>query len=164
MTNDDWCTPRWVLDEIESFSGAIDFDPCSNAGSLVGARKASFDISSDGLNNPWHPWGVTYVNPPYSKPNLELWSDKVVKEYKKDKAREVFLLIPAAVSTKWWFRNVVKEATAVCFYNRRIKFVNPDTGKPQGSGKFNNALVYYGAGKTAFLRHFKECGHWAVIP
>ena len=73
---DSWCTPAWIAEAI----GKFDLDPCSNARSHIRAtRRLSLEDGDDGLDENWllSPFVVaaprTFVNPPYSKGQVERW-------------------------------------------------------------------------------------------
>lgn len=83
---------------------------------------------------------VCWMNPPYSKPNLYNFCKKAYEE--SQKGCVVVGLLPCDCSTKWWSEFVMK-ADEIRFLSRRVRFINPDTGKPGGSPTFGSVIVVW---------------------
>lgn len=126
--NDDWCTPPEVVAVLQEY-GTIVLDPCSNAESMVPARRALYK-KHDGLATPWVPImheervrascprPFTYVNPPYS--NTVGWVAKIQQEY--DRGVETILLMPARTETALFHEEIARTSSAVSFHKKRIHF------------------------------------------
>ncbi len=145
-----WCSPRYVLDVIESFA-PIDLDPCSNEFSKVNAA-VTVSPPDDGLSVPWHKYKHVFVNPPYSHGQTKLWTAKAEHEFHQG-AMHITMLINASVETKPWQEHVWGSACAVAFWKERIKFDRPDGGT---SSQLPSALVYYGAEPERFAEHYRD--------
>ena len=151
MDRDSYCTPEWVLEPVYRFLGTIGLDPCSGAGSIVKSVN-KFTKEDDGLSKDWTKYRDIFVNPPYSKPNLSLWSAKCAESQES----EVLLLVPANTSAAWFQNNVFKTATSILFYNKRISFLID--GASTGSPNFHSVLVYWGLEPDLFASAFRHQG------
>lgn len=146
----DYNTPQWIVDAVrEFFGGTIDLDPCSNAGSVVGATHNWILPEHDGLKEPWV--GRVYVNPPFK--TGAPWIQKAHDQHVEHGA-EVVLCIPANVETRIWQRVVFPDAAGICWLDKRVKFVGMRAGIPKPI-----ALVYFGVNDIAFGRCFRRFGH-----
>lgn len=156
--SDNWKTPQWVLDPIREFyDGKIDLDPFHDPKSLV-SPEHGYTKEDNGYKQPWY--GSVFANPPYSKPNLQLATEKAVSEDFRGKlnVRQILLLIPAYTSTSWFQKNVFQHAHAILYYNKRISFLD-ENNKPTGSPTFHSVLVYYGPHSNTFINKFRQYGH-----
>lgn len=150
-TRDDWNTPTWVLEAVRKFaSGTIGLDPCSNSSSVVGAKK-SFIKEDNSLVRDWGGYGLVFINPPYSRELFIPFSAKIVEEAAKDV--EIIALVPTNCETKAW-QDYLWKANAICFLNRRVKFLK--SGVEQGSPAGGNALAYFGKNVDGFATNFNN--------
>ena len=76
------------------------------------------DMSWDGLEIEWKQ--RNFVNPPYSRPLLELFVRKGIKEARKGKL--CVFLIPASTDTKLFHDIIVPNATDIEFVKGRLRF------------------------------------------
>ena len=126
MSNDNWATPKWLMEIFKDW-----YDPCP------------YDLDyTEGIsehNGLFPEWGdKTYVNPPYSKPLP--WVEKAIKENKKGKM--IVMLMRMDTSTKWF--KMLQEANAeFLWFNGRLKF--NDIKKP---ANFPSMLVILTEGET----------------
>lgn len=160
----DWCTPKKYVDAVKRmFDGKIDLDPCSNADSIVGARKEYRLPEQDGLREPWTEARI-YVNPPYGADRergttIKNWLKKIAQTYlAAPQEREILALIPVATNTRHWKEYVFGVADAVCFlHDTRLKFIiggNEDNkGAPMAC-----CMVYWGKKTTKFEKIFSSTG------
>lgn len=65
-TTDEWYTP---IEIIQSF-GEFDLDPCAPMNPLWKTAKKMYNKEDDGLKQDWE--GRVWLNPPYSRPLIEL--------------------------------------------------------------------------------------------
>lgn len=143
----DWNTPADVIACVRgAFGGAIDLDPCSNATSLVDARRA-YTEEDNGLVLSWS--GRTYVNPPFDR--LRNFARKAMNEYRRGGC-EVIMLMPSRTDTTAWHDHVAT-ASAVCFWKGRITFLGAPAPCP-----FAVAFVYWGKRVDQFSRSFNPRG------
>lgn len=149
---DDHVTPPWLISWVEAHVGPIDLDPCGNQLFVHKSIKRTWLLrdGEDGLSRLWD-WAHVYVNPPYGRVIAE-WIDKALFELERDaplgqRVETVTMLLPARTDTGWWkgcFR-----AQEWLMLNGRVRFLDPDTGRPQGSPKFGSVVVIFRRG----LRH-----------
>jgi len=100
--NDNYATDYRIMELFEEW-----FDPCPlNDKPII-----------DGLKIEWK--DKTYVNPPYSKP--ELWVDKAIEENKKGKL--IVMLLRMDTSTKW-FKKLQENNAVFLWINGRLRFNN----------------------------------------
>lgn len=148
--NQDWNTPRVVLDVIESFE-PISLDPCSNSNSKVNAGHA-LALPDDGLAAAWWNYKHTFVNPPYGKGEIEKWTARAGLQRTRG-APHITMLINANPETKAWKRFVWGTADAIAFWDTRIPFDLPGGGK---GNQLPSALVYWGVDPHRFALHFRD--------
>lgn len=154
-------TPPWLLDQVRRM-GSIALDPCSTVTNPTGAAVHRWDPRDDGLTAEW--WrvtagqGVTYVNCPYSRGQIDAWAQKCVSE--AIAGCEILLLTPSDSSTGW-FRFLRSHADAVCLLHRRVGFVMPD-GTPLPGAKFGSALWYWGRRRALFRGLYAEDLGWVI--
>jgi hypothetical protein len=152
----DWNTPACVLELVrEVFGGRVPFDPCSNATSIVNARRSlSLEAGQDGLVYDWSRHGSVYVNPPYGR-EIGRWIEKCAAEGCIDGA-EIIALVPARTDAKWFQRCFY--ASAICFWRGRLRFLGAPSSAP-----FPSAVVYWGGAVARFADVFGRVGH-VVLP
>lgn len=173
----EWNTPPEVLAPVYRFFGGVVLDPCSNSTSLVHcARSYNLALSGeDGLELTWAIPGfkapTAFVNPPYGG-EIHPWLVKAIAEA-THRGVSSLVLIPASTCLEWW-QNFAVQASAMCFWNGRIKFI--DSSKPgskRNSAFFSSAMLYYHGKSARFLsegvaiKRFRTCFEeygWIVTP
>lgn len=140
-----WNTPDDVLRVIRRFD-AIGLDPCSNAGSIVGAATEwRYERDGDSLLKSWCGHGLVFCNPPYSK-WLKRWMAKCSMS-----GAEVISLTPARTDTTAW-HSFAATADAICFWKGRMTFLGATAPAP-----FPSALCYWApADGGSRVEHFAE--------
>ena len=131
--------------------GGIDLDPASSklANETVRAKEY-YTIEDDGIKKDWY--GRVWLNPPYSQPDISNFAKAVTsKSYD-----EIMILVNNATETDW-FRMMAEISEAICFINKRLKFIDRD-GKPSGSPLQGQAIIYRGNNIDGFIKKFKENG------
>ena len=153
-TNDDLCTPEWVLDLVRQIN-PIALDPCYNLWAKTNPTE-SFDREANGLERNWMPsgGGLVYVNPPYSKPHP--WIQRCVEV--SAGGYEVMLLVKHDPSTNWF--NMAREwCSAECDFRKRIKF----DGGEYACGMFASTMFYFGPSPYLFAHVFAPHGHIQIF-
>tara|TARA_B100000959_G_scaffold283442_1_gene352356 strand:+ start:206 stop:655 length:450 start_codon:yes stop_codon:yes gene_type:complete len=116
-----WGTPPDILARFPDY-----FDPCPHP-----------RPSWDGLEIEWR--AKNFVNPPFSQ--LKIWTLKCKEEYMK--GREVVLLMPARVDTKYFHQNV-KPFADIEFVSGRIRFIDLDnSSKEPVNAPFPSIICHY---------------------
>lgn len=100
--NDNYATDDRILQMFKDW-----FDPC----------PLNPNPEINGLTIDWK--NKTYVNPPYSKP--EVWVDKAIEENKKGKL--IVMLLRMDTSTKW-FKKLQEHGAMFLWINGRLRFNN----------------------------------------
>lgn len=138
--NDEWLTPRAILDALGSF----DLDPCAPVHRPWDTAARHFTIEDNGLVQPWE--GRVWCNPPFNRFLRPLWMAKIARH------GDGILLVPAAVETKAYFDYVWQSAGAVCFVRGRPHFHYVDGSRSKGNAGTAIALAAYGARNVESLK------------
>lgn len=175
IESDQFQTPRWFFDALHRKYN-FQHDLCARAENALLPRFYSLEDSA--LEHEWWPsWmndasmgaeGWDWCNPPYSKPNLDLFTTKARLEMKYGWAG-VFL-VPATPGAGWFQRNVFGGASVVSsggtnpaepelrgywfklepigggtitvtFLARRLAFFNPFRPEVKDSAKADSCLI-----------------------
>lgn len=155
--NNEWYTPKEIIEAARETMESIDVDPASNeiAQKIVKA-ETYYTAETNGLDKTWN--GNVWLNPPYASDLIGKFADKLVAE--RANYRQAVVLVNNATETEW-FRKIVSVSAAVCFPKGRVKFYMPDgrTGAPlQGQ-----AIIYIGDESDKFLEVFSKVGWCAVV-
>lgn len=154
----EYYTPKNIIESARELMGSIDTDPasCVFAQSWIKA-KVYYTKENDGLSKEWK--GNVWLNPPYSKTNgqsnQEIWSSKLLKEYKKGNVTSAVLLVKAALGYKWF--EELWDSLPVCFARERLSFIFSD-GKDDGQSKQATAFFYIGMDIETFKQIFGKYG------
>lgn len=130
---DTWTTPPIITKAL----GPVDLDPCSNERSSVQARRVfRLDKGQDGLvlakfvgRNE-----LVFINPPYSRGNVEKWVDAY------GHVRFVFLL-RLDTSTIWFYELLRRCEALLVLKKKRTNFVPPPGVKGE-SNAFPHGLFF----------------------
>lgn len=132
--NDEWETPNSVFDPLHAeFAFTIDAAASDENHKL----ERYWTVAENGLDKPWYAERV-WLNPPYSRGQLDLWLAKIDEEVNGPEPAElVVALLPADTSTRYFHRYVIK-ADEVRFLEGRVRFV----GAP-GAPKFGSIVAVW---------------------
>lgn len=154
--SNEWYTPAQYVYAARELMRGIDVDPASNAtANQIIKALTYYDIESNGLDKPWY--GRVWLNPPYGRDNggsnQEVWSHRLLEQYKAGITKEAVLLVNANTEAKWFqpFYDYL-----ICFTNHRIKFYSTD-GTPNQPTQ-GNALIYLGNNQDRFIEIFEQFG------
>lgn len=154
--SNEWFTPSQYVEAARELMGGIDVDPASNilANQVVQATTY-YDIDTNGLDKPWH--GRVWLNPPYGRDvsgsNQNVWSNRLLVQYKAGITKEAVLLVNANTEAKW-FQPLYDYL--ICLTNHRIRFYTND-GTPNQPTQ-GNALIYLGPQQERFIQIFRQFG------
>ena len=97
-----WETPSNIFKTLDAeFNFTL--DPCCQ---ITSAKcKKYYTPNEDGLSKSWKGESC-FVNPPYSRNNIDLWVKKCFLESKKE-STTVVALLPVSTSAKWWHNWIV---------------------------------------------------------
>ena len=143
MANDEWQTPLELFNKLDK---EFDFwlDACCSCGNCL-CPEGIFSEDDNSLYLNWaeEQLGSIWMNPPYSRGNIDQFCQKAYEE--SQKGCTVVGLLPLRSAS--WFHKYVMKAHEIRFLTRRIKFIDPDTGKPSiGSPNFDSIIVVWKPG------------------
>lgn len=128
--SDEWCTPKYLFDELNrEFKFTVDA-ASTHENALVGKH---WTIEEDGLLQCWDNERV-WCNPPYGR-QIAKW----VKKASEAVGGVVVMLIPARTDTAYWHDYIFPNATDIRFIRGRLHFSSSKTGAP-----FPSAIVIFG--------------------
>jgi hypothetical protein len=153
--DESYIPPEYIKLVRKVFGGRIDLDvaSCEQAQKTVRAKRI-FTKSDNALIQDWY--GNIFGNPPYSVPNIVLFTDKLLEELAAKHVRSAIWLTNNSTDTAW-FRRLATAATAICFTRGRIRFTSSD-GTNQYAPVQGQAFFFFGKDLPAFKRHFGQVG------
>lgn len=153
--NDEWYTPQKYVEAAEKVMGWIDLDPASNvvAASWIPAGSY-YTKEDDALRRCWE--GNIWLNPPYSRPLLKLFIEKLINELESNTVQQAVVLTHSNTDTAWW-HVLARKADAICFTRGRIKFISPNRDKKSGF-THGQTFFYFGDNVRRFEEIFEEFG------
>lgn len=137
--SDEWYTPKHIIDSL----GEFDLDPCAPVQPLWQTAKVMYNKNDDGLKRNWR--GRVWLNPPYSRPLIELFLKK------KAEHNNGIALLFNRLDSVMMQDVVLKNATAMKFLRKRIKFFRPD-GTEGGSPGCGSVLFAFGKENAKILK------------
>ena len=152
--DNEWYTPREYIEAARQVLGAIDLDPASSdeAQAVVQAARY-FTLADDGLRKRWQ--GRVWMNPPYSRPEIEHFVDKLAAAVAERDVPAAIVLVNNATETEW-FATLGAHAAAICFPAGRVRFWQPNT--ESATPLQGQAVIYIGDAPQAFARTFRPFG------
>lgn len=166
MANDEWQTPPGLFGELNAhpYFGRFTLDvACTQANCLCDLGLAR-DLGHDGLAEDWSDYSTNservraWMNPPYSRGNIDRWVKKAADEADTGDVM-VAGLVKADPSTRWW-QKYVMQASVILFCDRRVRFIDPTTGKPAGSPTFASCIAIWDAYIGQFAEGRPMCRMW----
>ena len=151
---DEWGTPPEWVELARTALGSIDLDPASNAAAQAVVRATRwYSKADDGLAQSWA--GRVFLNPPYSRGLIDVFTEKLVAEHDAGRVTAAVLLVNAATSSDWF--KALLARFPVCWVAKRIAFLNAD-GRPQSGNTRTQAVFYLGDDASIFERVFGVVG------
>ena|ERR1700722_19668334 len=129
-----WETPPHIFEQLDrEFNFSL--DPCCEEHT---AKCTKFFTKEDnGLNKCWSGESV-FVNPPYSRGNIDKWVKKCLEESKEAYPNLIVGLLPVSTSANWFHKYIVGHAE-LRFIKQRIRFVGAPYTAP-----FSSIIVIWG--------------------
>jgi phage N-6-adenine-methyltransferase len=140
-TTDEWYTPKWIIDAL----GEFDLDPCVPVNRLWDTAKRHITKDDDGLKGEWFKGERVWLNPPYSRPLIEKFVNKMANH------NNGIALLFNRCDSKMFQDVIFPNATAILFVRGRIKFFRPD-GTEAGSPGCGSVLVSFGHRNANILK------------
>lgn len=131
LLKDLWETPDYIFNSLDEEFG-FTLDPCCT----YETRKCDnyFTPEDDGLHRNWVGHRV-FMNPPYSRGNIDQWVEKCYWE--RNDAQVIVALLPVSTSSKW-FHQWIWNKSELRFLQGRIKFKGAPFTAP-----FSSMLAIY---------------------
>lgn len=125
---EEWVTPPPIIASARAVMTGIDLDPASSPGAneIVQAQRY-YTAEDDGLYRPWY--GRVWLNPPYRHPTVGKFINRLLVT--RDDWDQAMVLVNNATETAWGQR-LLREADAVCFPRRRVRFWQVGEFEPTG--------------------------------
>ena len=156
--NNEWYTPREYIDLARAVMGGIDLDPASSAiANQTVQAKTFYTAETNGLEHPWQ--GRIWMNPPYSKPLIPKFCQKLADEVEAGNVTQACVLTNNGTDTRW-FNQLAEMASAVLFPIGRVKFPPAPGGDAGSSPIQGQALIYIGPESERFadsVGHLGNC-------
>lgn len=151
----EWYTPKYIIEAARMAMGSIDTDPasCEIANSNVKA-ECYFDINDNGLSQEWT--GNVWLNPPYAQPLVYEFTSMAVNKYLSGEINQAIILVTNATETKH-FQYMLEHCSAVCFPVGRIRYISK-YGDQLNQGLQGQAILYFGNRIVEFTMAFGEIG------
>ncbi len=131
LQKDKWETPIKLFKTWNS-QYCFSLDPCAEE--HTAKCEKFFTEKEDGLIQDWS-GEIVFVNPPYSRGNIDKWMKKCYDEAQK--GVQIVALIPVSTSSGWFHKYVWKHSDLI-FIKGRIRF----NGAPF-TAPFSSALAVY---------------------
>lgn len=151
--NDENYTPHHIVEPFRELIGGFDLDPfsCLRANQVIQAKQF-WTKSDDAFSKDWTPYRNKWVNPPYSRGNIER-AVEIVLSYAH--IGHSFLLTNSNTSSNWYL-DAQNYCVAYLTFNHRIGFLNPNNDRQnRESGNAKSQTLFYFGSFTA--KKFKAC-------
>jgi hypothetical protein len=156
--SDSWITPQKYADMAHEVMGGIDLDPFSSplANTRIRANRF-FDIEEDAHKQSWFDTpGTVFMNPPYSRGNLEAAIKRFIFVYSQGLISEAIVLVNNTTETVA-FQAMSETCTAMCLKEKRISF-ETDDDKNKSSNTRGQVFFYFGNNPDKFNEVFNLIG------
>ena len=157
--NNEHYTPGRFIRAARAVMGGIDLDPASSDAANERIRATvHYTVENDGLAHEWH--GRVWMNPPYSHPEIRLFTAKLGAEFDAGRVTQAVTLTNNASDTRW-FRELWCRASARCDTSGRPKFWHLDQ---DGNVEWGNTplqgltFIYMGPRARRFMLAFRRFG------
>lgn len=149
----EWLTPPDLLKQL----GAFDLDPCAPIVRPWDMADEHFTIEDNGLLKRWPKGARTFVNPPYSEPELSAFLARLAEHQRG------ISLVFARTETEWFFRYGWKAASAMLFIEGRLHFHHVDGTRAKSNAGGPSVLMAYGQDDARKLSELDHLGQFHPI-
>jgi hypothetical protein len=156
LLSDEYQTPKKYVRMAKYVMGSIDYDLASSAINherLKHHINNYFSIEDNSLFQDWT--GNCWLNPPYSKPNLTMFTNKLIAQHDRGNFNQLIYLIPSYTAEKW-YQKCLKNCSALCFPNHRICHLLE--GRVQVAPRFSSTFLYFGPNYESFAHVYSQFG------
>ena len=151
VSSDEWYTPKWVIEEL----GPFDLDPCAPMSPPYEIAPLSYNKQQDGLKQEWPDTALVFMNPPYSRPLLRPFVEKLAEH------NNGIALLKNQVDNLLFQEVIFPKAKSMIFMRHRIKFLQPDG--TTGSPFFGSVLVAFGFEADTRVRQSSIQGKYLIL-
>ena len=156
--NEHWATPSRLFDLAYEKFGPFGLDAAAEHNSAKCEHyitpKGEFAKTPGGnimrgsircaLKSPL--WNLTtpatvWINPPYGKAFNDPFADRIIKAATEENIR-ICALVKSAPGSRWYQKMMVA-ASHIYHLSGRVRFTNPETGKPGGSPLFDSDIMLF---------------------
>jgi phage N-6-adenine-methyltransferase len=151
--NDENYTPLYAVEPFRNLVKGFHLDPfsCLRANQIIQA-ETYWTKADDAFSKDWTPYQNKWINPPYSKGNIEKAVESALSYAHIGNS---FLLTNSNTSSNW-FLDAQKYSVAYLTFDHRLEFTNPkNDGKKKDSGNAKGQTLFYFGKLTA--KRFKTC-------
>lgn len=141
-------TPRWIVERL----GPFDLDPCAATVRPWDCASENYVEEQDGLSLPW--FGKVWLNPPFDRYQVARWVSRLAEH------GEGVALVHARTEAEW-FVPIWREASAILFLQKRLKFIRPDGTEQAANSGAPAVLAAFGEEMAERLR-LAEIEGWLV--
>lgn len=142
----EWYTPADIVDRCRAaLGGRIDFDPASCAAANETVQAGAYLTAAEDALSPSTAWGgpALFVNPPYAGELVKGFARRLIVEIQAGNVERAIWLSNANTGTTAG-QLVLTAARRVCFVNKRIAFVDGETGEPDANGRYDSMIAGLG--------------------
>ena len=162
--NEEWYTPREVIEAAREAMGGIDFDPASNPAANEIVQAAEYRTKDqDGLQGDWH--GRVWMNPPWSAKVVGQFVAKLIEQHQAGKVEQACVLTSSITDTERW-QSLVGASSVVWLPKGDLKYYGPD-GLFVGGGGFTmngDTVAGVGVDRDRFKAAFAPLGGIFLAP
>ena len=152
--DNEWYTPAKYIELARDVLGVIDLDPASNAFAQKTVKaKKFYTAETNGLDKKWA--GAVWMNPPYSNPEIQQFSEKLIESYESKSVPAAIVLTNNSGDTAW-HHNLARASSAICNPLGRIKFESPT--RESNSPAMGQSFFYFGNEPDKFAQVFASIG------
>lgn len=152
--DNEWYTPAKYVEMARDVMGTIDVDPASNAiAQKTVQASVHYTAETNGLDKDWR--GRLWMNPPYSNPEVQQFTEKAVDEYLSGNVTEAVILTNNSGDTAW-HHALAEASAAMCITRGRIRFESPT--RASNSPAMGQSFFYLGRNVARFAEVFSEIG------
>ncbi len=156
--DNEWYTPAKYVEMARTVMGRIDVDPASNDHAQQTVKASTYyTAETNGLDKDWR--GTVWMNPPYSHPDIQHFTDKVLAELASGNTTEAIVLTNNSGDTGWHHALALASA-ARCVTRGRIRFES--LTRQSGAGAMGQVFFYFGDDVERFAEVFCEIGRIEV--
>ena len=138
--DNEWYTPAKYIEMAREVLGTTDVDPASNATAQKTVRAAThYTVDNSGLDKEWR--GRVWMNPPYSRPEINRFADKLLAELSAGRTEAAIVLTNNSGDTAW-HQALAGACKAICVTRGRIKFESPT--RASKSPPAGQSFFYFG--------------------